>query len=288
MIRYTACGLQIDSEIPAHHLLPGDPDRPCDLSIRAGSAIPPFEIKVSTPQWRQGHDRLLLFGYGGEACLCIAGREMIFVRDMPFLDETCTLLGRALSVICLQRGLPVFHAAVLERDGKTVALGGRSGAGKSTLAMELVSLGFRIVADDIAACDVGVEGVMARPLYPVTRRRSNGLALPGWKAIPGTEKQVSTDVPFCSDSRRIDRMMVIEVATGGPLQIADVPTAQAAAVLEAQNYRKGLARTLLGYGGLKEIMERAARVMPVTGITRPPDYPAAQLAASIVVRLERA
>lgn len=287
MFRYRACGLEIASELEARHLPAGDPFRSVDLRIHACQAIEPFRHSVATPQWRLGHNRVHLFGHAGEECLCTSGTEIAMYGTAPILDETCTLLGRALATICLQRGLPVFHAAILERAGQGVALAGLSGAGKSTLAMELVQLGYRIVADDIAACDVADDGVVARPLYPVTRRRGSGQAVPGWKQIPGTGKQVTTAIPFCIEPRRLHRMFVIEVSGGGPVTVRDLVRSEAAKLLEAHSYRKGLARALLGYEGLKRIAALTADHLPVSLVRRPPDCPKAMLSAAVTERLER-
>jgi HPr kinase/phosphorylase len=49
-----------------------------------------------------------------------------------------------------------FHGALLEVAGIGVLLSGRSGAGKSECALELVTRGYRLVADD--AVDLAVEG----------------------------------------------------------------------------------------------------------------------------------
>ncbi|MFB9993340.1 hypothetical protein ACFFLM_15325 [Deinococcus oregonensis] len=50
-------------------------------------------------------------------------------------------------------GLVPLHAAVLTRQGKTVAISGPSGAGKSTASLRLLAAGWSVVAEDSAWLD---------------------------------------------------------------------------------------------------------------------------------------
>lgn len=285
--RFRACGFEIESHLAISHLLPGDPAGAADLLIRTADTTPPFPVKVASSQWRLGQDRVHLFGLGEEEALCIAGRELVLTGVPDRLDQTCTILGRALAVIGLQRRLAVLHAVVVERDGRALAVAGRSGAGKSTLARTLIAQGFRLLADDIAVCKVNDAGVVANPLFPSTRR----LAKPGtdrdWQAIPGTQKQVSTSVPFCPQPRRIERLFVVEVRESEGMHIVDLDAADAVGMLEAHCYRKGLARALLGFDGLREQMTQAAGVLPVTRVVRPHCCDPADLALRLLARMQQ-
>ena len=72
------------------------------------------------------------------------------------------LVGQVLPLLSMLHGHEVFHASVVARDGRAVALVGRSGAGKSSLAAGLVLRGFRYVADDVLAIRPGT-GLSAQP-----------------------------------------------------------------------------------------------------------------------------
>lgn len=59
-------------------------------------------------------------------------------------------------VVTLSSPNVVFHAACLERDGRSVLISGRPGAGKTTLSLRLAEAGFEYGADDIVL--VGPDG----------------------------------------------------------------------------------------------------------------------------------
>lgn len=268
--RYSACGLEIESAFPITHLPPGNGQFPDDLKIVAGSTSPELEWDIATPQWRACSSSVQLDGMHGESCICSAGDEICFYGIAPELDETFTLLGRALAVICMQRGLPVFHAAVLEKDGRALAIAGRSGAGKSTLAMEFLRRGYRIVADDIAACHIAEGKLVARPLYPMTRRLAQEEG-EGWKMIPGLPKQVSIDVPFCAEARTLEHLFVVSLAASGEgeVEIARLAEEERPAALERQMYRRGIARHIMGFNGLRLLLSRVADGLPISRVKRP-------------------
>lgn len=286
--RYVACGLQIDSAVPISHLPPGNRKLDADLQISAGGAAPEFVWAVSTPQWRASGHAVQLFGMHGETCICTAGEHIHFYGVSATLDETFTLLGRALAVACMQRGLLVLHAAVLERDGVAFAIAGRSGAGKSTLVMEFARRGYRVVADDIAACDIGQGMLHARPLYPVTRRRTQ-TGGDGWKPIPGLDKQVSTNVPFCPEPRVIAHLLVLGVdrAGGSGANFVEVASDARGKVIEDQLYRRGIARHCAGFAGLRREVARVADGLPVSRVARPEHGDPSVLADAIERHLER-
>lgn len=53
------------------------------------------------------------------------------------------------------------HATVVARDGRGLMLTGPSGSGKSALALELMSLGCRLVADDRVVLSTRGKGLVA-------------------------------------------------------------------------------------------------------------------------------
>lgn len=60
----------------------------------------------------------------------------------------------------------IFHAAVIERDGKAALLPAPPGSGKSTLCAGLVMQGWRLLSDELALYDMrtGLVSGMARPV----------------------------------------------------------------------------------------------------------------------------
>lgn len=66
------------------------------------------------------------------------------------------LLGHALSIALLQRGVEAMHGAAFEFNGQAVAIVGDCGYGKSTLAAHAVHRGARLLTDDLLVCDGGM------------------------------------------------------------------------------------------------------------------------------------
>lgn len=80
------------------------------------------------------------------------------------------LVGQVLPLLAVLHGHEVFHAAVVAKGGRAVALVGASGAGKSSLAAGLVLRGHRYVADDVLALRPGA-GLRAEPGVALTSLR---------------------------------------------------------------------------------------------------------------------
>jgi len=72
--------------------------------------------------------------------------------EKPFLR---TLSGGILAVALYQRGCFILHASAVVADGGAVVFAGDAGYGKSTLASRLHACGHHLLADDIAAIQVG-------------------------------------------------------------------------------------------------------------------------------------
>lgn len=68
-------------------------------------------------------------------------------------------LTTPLAALCLQRGLPVLHAAALAGQGHAVLICGDSAVGKSTLAAALALRGWTLIADDLAPIYLGGDDV---------------------------------------------------------------------------------------------------------------------------------
>jgi hypothetical protein len=85
------------------------------------------------------------------------GRLIESIAALEISEETLVdlLSETVMRSVFRHRGLVSFHAAVLARDGRAIALMGARKAGKSTLSAALTVNGWRLVADDLAR--FGVE-----------------------------------------------------------------------------------------------------------------------------------
>ena len=106
-------------------------------------------------------------------------------QDMQNLDVLEGLMHDLVAqLITHTRGQAVFHAAGVEKNGRTALLVADSGAGKSSLTGWLVSQGFNYLSDEILAWDAATGQVsgLARPL--VLKRGATAL-WQGWLSAAG-------------------------------------------------------------------------------------------------------
>jgi hypothetical protein len=77
------------------------------------------------------------------------------------------LLGSVFGALLHQRGLLPLHASAIETRQGAVAFAGPVGFGKSTLAAVFHRRGYRILADDVCAVSLSVNGTpLVMPAYP--------------------------------------------------------------------------------------------------------------------------
>jgi hypothetical protein len=96
------------------------------------------------------------------------GREVVVI-PAPGVDERLIrlyIVGSVMAVLLYQRGLLVLHASVVDLDGVAVAFLGKSGAGKSSTAAALHARGYNIIADDVAAVNLGTSPANVFPGFP--------------------------------------------------------------------------------------------------------------------------
>jgi hypothetical protein len=96
------------------------------------------------------------------------GREIV-VDPLPGVEESLLrlfILGPALRILLLQRGLSVFHASVVGLSSSAVAFLAPQGHGKSTMAAALHRLGHCLVDDDVLVLDDDGDQLVVRPGFP--------------------------------------------------------------------------------------------------------------------------
>src|SRR5207245_2121597 len=97
-----------------------------------------------------------------------AGREII-VEPASGVEARVLrlfLLGPALALLLVQRGLLVLHASAVEVAGRAIAFLGESGQGKSTTAAAFHACGHPVVADDVVAVQIEDGGPLIYPGLP--------------------------------------------------------------------------------------------------------------------------
>ena len=99
----------------------------------------------------QGESGDLLFSYGDRARFHLSA-DMLSLACSPTsesLDWQRILIGKVIPTISVMRGYEALHAASVDSPAGVVGIMGPSGAGKSTLALELMTRGWPLFADDV-------------------------------------------------------------------------------------------------------------------------------------------
>lgn len=133
---YVSHGLRINSEIALPELDPTRAARTAlpEVAIRIGHVEETLPGATRVFSAFQFADRDMLFEFPGIARYRVRQGEEIVVE--PFAGASAKairlhVLGTALSMLCLQRGLLPLHANAIVTRGRAVAFAGRSGAGES-------------------------------------------------------------------------------------------------------------------------------------------------------------
>lgn len=90
-------------------------------------------------------------------------REGVDIRVDPAPGASASmvrlfLLGSALGILSLQRGLFLLHANAVVMNGRAFAFAGHSGAGKSTLAGHFQRAGYPVLCDDVCGVSFDADG----------------------------------------------------------------------------------------------------------------------------------
>lgn len=169
---YDLFGWRVRSAFPVPELMAwrGDGRAP-EVVFQTGTVPATLEgAEPFSPAVQIGAGGLVRLSIPAVASYLVEGGERVTVDPvMPIAapDVRVFLLGTVLSILCFRRGLLPLHASAVAVDGRALLLSGDSGMGKSTLAAALAGRGYRLVADDVCAAEVGADGTpLIRPAFP--------------------------------------------------------------------------------------------------------------------------
>lgn len=158
LYRYTACGLNIASELVCPELRPYSGNG-SDFDVRI--SIGPVSDRLLEPvlyddpfsQIKPGAYLLKLDDIA--KYLVLDGKEIIIDPAAGCSEELIRLylFSQGFGSLLHQRGRLILHASAVESDRGAIIFLGRSGAGKSTLAAGFLKAGYRILADDLCVID---------------------------------------------------------------------------------------------------------------------------------------
>ena len=133
------------------------------------------------------------------------------IRDGPPRAKV-TSVGRAVTIVeYLAIGaiaercdhVLAFHAALLAKSGKSIAIVGPSHAGKSTLATGLWRCGWKFQADDMAM-SVGRKALAAPRRVSLRRESRDHVGKDLWEAMPSTKGYCETPEGFLFQPMHVD------------------------------------------------------------------------------------
>ena len=124
------------------------------------------------------------------------------------------LVGQLLPFVSVLHGFEVFHASVVTRESRTLALIGASGAGKSSLATALLLRGWTLVADDVLVAEASPNGqVVAHVSTSLTNLRHDAAR----RLTPAELRRLGRVLGEDDDSLRM-----LTPTTGGAHRLTDL------------------------------------------------------------------
>ena len=202
------------------------------------------------------------------------------------------LVAQVLPFAALLRGLEVFHASAVVRDGSAIAFVGPSRAGKTSVALELCRRGASFLADDVLTvehtetCLLGHPGTPIAGLDHTEALRLDRAGLTGSRetvAVNARERLVRMSGAAAPAPLRA--LFFLERHPAGPARPRFEPAADAQLLL-ASTFNSVLT-TPQRLRGLLDVCARAARLR-VERVSSGPDVDAGALAAAIERRLDAA
>lgn len=204
-------GLTLQANIPIPGLLPDLNTREADVCVHLKEA-PGFpqlnSSSLSEPVYTSPTDdgdvtlrvekcndsACFLFSYGDGARFMVdrVGREIWadWPRDYTLEDAATYLVGPVIGLVLRLRGMLPLHASAVAIGDRAIALMGAAGAGKSTTAAGFATLGYAVLADDLAALREVDRNFLVQSGYP----RVN-LWLDSAQALFGSEKPLPNISP---------------------------------------------------------------------------------------------
>ena len=175
MYRYTAFGLNIESELLLPGVQQGGAERYPTVKIR--QARPDFDW-AGLMDYHDAGDFLVAHLVDGSLLYWLEkGQSITFLPKDSCPDELAEFLmqsmatGFALALLLRQRGYLVLHATILQNEKHTIGFLGGSGWGKSTLAEFFSQHGYRVLSDDIGALEVTEDNICALQGLPLVKLR---------------------------------------------------------------------------------------------------------------------
>lgn len=220
MFSYKAFGLNIISEIEIAELILGE-GKP-DVTIMLGPVSIVDQKKLDDFNYYEISESEFKLDVKGVAKYCVGKGECIIVNPEKNADEDTIkayLMGIAMGVLLIQRGVTAIHGSCVDIDGIGVIFTGECGVGKSTLCSAFRKKGYQYLADDISVVTLVDEGIpVVHPAFSQQRLCSDTAEMLGYdlSTLPlvcrGEDKYaVNTGDNFASDPIPLRAIVEIKV-----------------------------------------------------------------------------
>ena len=166
---YRVYGLSIKSELECPELIPMQPISNPDVCITLGDLSATLADTAFSDERVQITSGIYQFDIEGIGRFRAEQGKRIIIDALPNAksDEIRVyLLGVAMGITPLLRGMLPLHASAIATKGVAHAFCGDSGAGKSTLVEALRRRGFNLMTDDVGALDPDTEQPLFHAGFP--------------------------------------------------------------------------------------------------------------------------
>lgn len=282
---YFLFGIAFRSEIRLPELVETIGASEATLSIRRARVDPDLAGATYINRNFQMLDDEIKLTIPGIARFHLRGGSEVDVDPDPSVPErqvNLYLLGAAMGLICLQRGLVPLHANAVEVEGRAVAFCGASGAGKSTLAAHYFKNGHDVLTDDVCVLDFTGEGAapVVQPGISRIRLWDASLHVLGedrgqFEAIgPGIDKY-SWKTPSPVEPLKLGALYILTShASDQPMAIRRLHGGEAISGVIEQIYRQDLLRLAPDFKFRFERALALAAQVPIFAVSWPHDFAA--------------
>lgn len=155
---YKVYGLKVKSQMMINELTTLEDKDNIDVHIEYKPMPQDIKEKISEGRNSTYEKQRMWFNIKGLATYCISNGNEVLIElhenaDMQLVKVY--ILGSVLGMVLLQRNIVAIHGGSIVIDNKGYVFTGDKGAGKSTLTTALRQRGYKFVADDVAAIDIG-------------------------------------------------------------------------------------------------------------------------------------
>ncbi|MDD5058030.1 MAG: hypothetical protein PHQ60_09160 [Sideroxydans sp.] len=213
--------------------------------------------------------------------LIIDGKEVLIdpYPDVRAEYVRLFLLGSALGILLLQRGMLPLHGCGIVHNGKAILFLGDSGIGKSTLAEAFRRKGYKLITDDVSAlCFADKSSVNVFPAYPKINlmeetAKNFDIKTEGLSEAHNKKKKFAVPVgeSFCSDPNPLARIYILHRTLGSAIHLEQPAKIAAIPFLARNTYRRQIIKKMGHQQRHIEQCANLAKNYPVRLLTRPDD-----------------